>query len=92
MKIFCKDCGEQMTFVEGWDGTWETCVPYHSPVGHFHDDNCHTRTYRCKNKHKALVSIRRRCPSCNWVGKESCGCHPDRKVDEWPEEKEINSA
>lgn len=85
MFLNCPECGELMSFTEGFDGTRETLVYYVSPPGHDHDDNCLKRIYRCPNGHARKVSKRRRCPSCDWVGKKTCFCHPDPKVDEWYE-------
>jgi hypothetical protein len=64
-----------------------TLVAYMSPPGHDHDDNCISRTYYCEQGHVNILTIQRRCPnpSCDWVGKEKCFCHLDRKVKEWPE-------
>ena len=61
-----------------------TLVGFSSPPGHRHDDNCTTRIYSCENQHGLKISIRQRCPVCDWVGKEICGCHDGKKVDEWP--------
>lgn len=71
-----------------WDlhtGTSETMVGFSSPPGHDHDDNCRKRTYICKAGHRATLSIRRTCPSCDWRGKETCFCHDGEKVDSWPD-------
>ena len=76
-------CGEPLKFLREF-GTLTTYVAYYSPPGHNHDDNCLTRFYQCKNGHTTIVSKRRRCPICDWVGKETCFCHPGKKVDEWP--------
>lgn len=67
---------------------WEaqTLVGYESPEGHNHDDNCLSRVYICKNGHEQSVFKRRACPACDWKGKETCFCHSDVKVDEWPVE------
>lgn len=58
-------------------------------TGHKHDDNCRKRYYVCDKDplHIQQISIRRRCeiPGCDWLGKETCFCHPGNKVDEWPE-------
>jgi len=82
--MICEICGEEMY----WDTHEEqTCVGYYSPPGHDHDDNCRKRKYVCKNGHIKIVSKRNRCPNpdCDWVGQETCFCHPGKKVDEWPE-------
>lgn len=63
----------------------QTCVGYVSPPGHDHDDNCWTREYVCPTGHIMKIGKRRRCPACDWVGKESCGCHDCIKVDEFPD-------
>ena len=82
MKLLCPECGEWMSecgLVE------ETLLGFYSPPGHDHDDNCRIRIYYCQNGHHKKVSIRQRCPVCDWIGKELCWCHPNKKVDEWPE-------
>jgi hypothetical protein len=63
----------------------ETLVGYFSPPGHNHNDNCLTRAYRCTCGYSIIISKRRTCPVCSWKGKETCFCHPGKKVDEWPE-------
>ncbi len=78
------ECGGTLRY----DGrTMVTLVGYHSPEGHDHDDNCRTRYYGCEEcgVHRS-ISIRNRCshPSCDWVGKATCFCHPGEKLDEWP--------
>ena len=75
----CEICNEEMSF----DHTFMTLVAYNSPAGHDHDDNCLIRNYICSNGHVKIVSLRRRCSSCDWVGKDKCFCHPDKKVDKW---------
>lgn len=63
----------------------KTMVGYSSPPGHNHDDNCLLRMYVCDQcGHNHKVSKRRRCPACDWVGKDSCFCHKGPKLDEWP--------
>lgn len=80
----CAECGEPL--VQLGTGEFQTLVGYSSPAGHNHDDNCKTRVYSCENGHRRVVSLRRRCPVCDWVGKATCGCHnPPEKVDAWPE-------
>lgn len=86
MYLTCEVCGEPMnhrTF------TYETLVGYISPPGHNHDDNCKSREYRCKNNHTKRISRRNKCPACDWVGREDCFCHKDKKIDEWPEADNI---
>lgn len=83
----CKTCGQPMRQDKSSVGVM-SCVGYLSPDGHDHDDNCVVRTYVCPNGHSAAVSKRRTCPVCDWKGKETCFCHQDPKVDEWPEEVE----
>ena len=85
--LICTECGEPMTFRPSIsNGTFSTLVGYSSPPGHDHDDNCLVRIYRCKNGHSVKVSKRRRCPVCDWAGKEECFCHWGEKVNEWPAE------
>jgi len=79
--INCPTCGKPMLYCSF---TVQSLVGFYSPPGHDHDDNCLVRTYYCEDNHAYRVSKRRRCPVCDWVGKESCSCHPDKKVDEWP--------
>lgn len=79
-------CGEPiLKRASGFDGgTMSTLVGYFSPPGHDHDDNCETRYYLCANGHPHRLSVRRRCPACDWRGKTKCFCHPYPKLDEWP--------
>jgi predicted RNA-binding Zn-ribbon protein involved in translation (DUF1610 family) len=78
----CPECGEE--FVRH-SGSARTMVGYFSPPGHNHNDNCESRTYWCKKDHRTRLSIRQRCPECDWMGKEECFCHPGKKIDKWPE-------
>lgn len=78
----CQTCGAPFVSC-GAERT--TLVGYDSPAGHDHDDNCVKRTYLCENGHETVVSKRRRCPACDWIGQAECGCHQGPKVDEWPE-------
>ena len=84
MSAICPECGAIMSH----GGTRSTYVGYISPPGHDHDDNCLTRQYICKNGHRRVYSIRRRCPvpGCGWVGISSCHCHGGVKLDNWPGE------
>lgn len=79
----CPTCGAKMTS----KGTSSTYLGFFSPPGHNHDDNCRVRKYVCENGHEHIISKRNRCPvkGCNWVGAETCFCHPEKKVKEWPE-------
>lgn len=52
--------------------------------GHDHDDNCHTREYRCAAGHATTIAIVRRCPACSWTGRRECFCCATF-VDAWPE-------
>lgn len=63
----------------------QTLVWYASPEGHNHDDNCRRREYVCENGHSTTLSRRNACPSCDWIGKDECGCHEGKKIAEWPE-------
>jgi hypothetical protein len=83
--LVCNKCGTLMT-PSGEIG--QTLVGYDSPPGHNHDDNCLTQMYTCPNGHRRKIAKRRRCPVCDWVGKESCFCHNSLKVDEWPKAPE----
>lgn len=76
-------CGAPL--VKLLDGISQTCVGYSSPPGHSHDDNCITGYAICDNDHIVGISIRRTCPECDWKGKESCWCHPGKKLDKWPD-------
>jgi len=82
-KLFCDQCGCQM-FTNGWTST--TLVAFMSEPGHDHDDNCHTRTYKCGNGHEMVVSVENSCynPECDWMGKTECFCC-GTKLREWPE-------
>lgn len=83
--LVCRTCGSAY---ESHTMTCSTMVSYGSPMGHDHDDNCLTRTYRCPQGHKDLLSVRRTCstPGCTWKGKITCkGCGGD-KIDAWPED------
>jgi len=82
----CPICGDKLYWYLG--GTFSTCVAYFSPEGHDHDDNCNAREYYCKNHHKYFISKINMCPSCDWVGKEKCFCHPNKKSEKWFEEGE----
>lgn len=79
--LVCNKCGQPMT-PSGEIG--QTIVAFSSPPGHDHNDNCENQTYTCSSGHRRIISKRRRCHSCEWVGKESCFCHDGLKVDEWP--------
>lgn len=84
----CPTCGAPTSRLEGGSDdsyAWETCVGYFSPPGHDHDDNCRTKGAACANGHRWTMSKRRRCPACDWVGKDECFCHPGKKVDDWPQ-------
>ena len=83
--MICDQCEEQMA-VGPW-GETKTLVGYMSPPGHNHDDNCVKREYVCNNGHTKIISIRQRCPTCDWVGKDYCGCCGGQKVDQWPEDE-----
>lgn len=56
---------------------------YVSPPGHDHDDNCLSTSFTCEQGHITKIFVRRRCsnPECDWVGKETCSCHPDKKIE-----------
>ena len=67
--------------------TSQTLLGFASPAGHDHDDNCLVREYRCiRCGDRLRVSKRRSCPACGWEGRDDCWCHPDPKLDKWPEE------
>ena len=80
-------CGKEMINI----GETVTYVGYISPKGHNHNDNCRVRKYQCKYKHEKIISKRNKCSDrglnrdCTWKGKETCGCHEGKKVDEWPD-------
>jgi hypothetical protein len=65
--------------------TYTTSVAFSSPVGHNHDDNCVTRTYRCDQGHTLLANIRNKCHACDWVGRDCCFCHEGKKLEIRPE-------
>jgi hypothetical protein len=79
----CKTCGEPIAQLGVGEST--TLVGFSSPPGHNHDDNCVKRVYSCANGHRVVLSRRRRCPVCDWVGNAECFCHDGPKVDEWPD-------
>ncbi len=63
----------------------ETLVAYYSPAGHDHDDNCRTEIYRCDGCGRNVsFHVRKKCPTCNWKGKEECFCHKGKKIEELP--------
>ena len=69
-------------------GVMETLLGYSRFVDdkgkeHHHDDNCLKQNFSCSNDHVWKLSERRRCnvDGCNWVGKDSCFCHPGKKID-----------
>jgi hypothetical protein len=80
--LVCNECQSLMT---PFGGVMSTLAGYISPPGHNHNDNCQTRHYICPNGHTRKISKRNKCPSCEWVGNDSCFCHDGLKVDEWPE-------
>ena len=82
----CEQCGELLHPVTG--STYETTVGQLGvvPPGHEHDNNCLSRFYVCKNGHRVHFFLRRRCPACDWRGKETCFCHEGKKLDRWPED------
>lgn len=86
----CPECGAQWVLVLGHG---QTLLGFVSPHGHRHDDNCATKLYECQNGHRRKISILRRCDAegCDWVGKTECYCHPDPKVEAWPEVKSVLS-
>jgi hypothetical protein len=79
--LVCDKCGELMS-PQG--GIGETLVAYRSPPGHDHNDNCLSQKYTCQQGHERIISRRRRCPVCDWTGRDVCFCHDSTKVDNWP--------
>ena len=79
----CDTCG--LPIAQLGTGEYSTLVGYSSPPGHNHDDNCLKRVYAGENGHRVILSLRRRCPACDWVGQDACGCHEGPKVDAWPD-------
>jgi hypothetical protein len=84
----CETCGEPWV---SYTGEFETLVGYMNIPGHKHNDNCLGKGYYCKNGHCTQVYLRRRCPACDWKGKETCECHKGAKVDVWPEAEWLRS-
>lgn len=84
MVLACKKCSQGLYALHF--GAWSTCVGYESLPGHAHDDNCLTRSYGCANGHVIILSIRRKCHACDWLGKTACFCHPGEKLPEWPDD------
>ena len=80
--IGCRECGG--AFVSH-SGEGSTLLGFASPPGHNHDDNCLVRVYQCASGHDTALSVRRRCESCDWVGKTGCFCHQGQKVSKWPD-------
>ena len=78
----CEKCSESLLPEQG---ECSTLVGYCSPAGHNHDDNCRTKIYRCVNGHVKRLSVQNSCPACDWVGKEDCNCHDEKKFQTWPE-------
>ena len=77
----CPECNEP--FIKH-GGTSTTLVGFgQGSCGRDHDDNCLNRVYTCRNGHHTHLSVRRSC-ECGWKGKETCFCHPGRKLDKWP--------
>ncbi len=77
----CPDCGASWREL---GGITQTLVGHRSPAGHVHNDNCRKRAIWCASGHRHQVSVRRRCPACDWLGKATCWCCEFAKVDEWP--------
>lgn len=81
----CPKCNGKMVSTS----TMQTLVGYFSPPGHNHDDNCRKRSYICQDCSSSMVvSKQNKCsnPNCDWIGKDECWCHPEKKVKEWPKE------
>lgn len=79
----CPECSESMEVLE--QGRTMIGGPIGLPAGHDHDPNCVSRIYACANGHRRKISIVNRCPVCDWVQDRACFCHPDPKLDRWPE-------
>ena len=47
-------------------------------IGHYHDDNCTSRTFRCECK-ELRFNPRNECAMCDWTGRDFCniGHGPD---------------
>lgn len=85
MTAKCVECGDTHLIQVGSETS--TLVGYVSSNGHNHDDNCRIRQYRCSNGHINNYSVRQKCgrAGCDWRGKDSCFCHPGKKLEEWPQ-------
>lgn len=89
----CGTCRQPLTHVAAtlWKGKIiigqsTTLVGFgRGPCGHIHDDNCLQRTFFCAARHVNVLSLRRRCPKCDWVGKETCNLCRVPMVDAWPD-------
>lgn len=66
----CRTCGTKRFVAMGFE--YRTCVGYHSPPGHDHDDNCIVIPFMCENRHWHNYSWRRKCPACDWTSRASC--------------------
>lgn len=75
MTLDCPQCGNSVTSFE----CCVTLVGYRSPEGHNHDDNCRTFHFLCPDRHQFTCRPQNTCPNpdCDWMGKETCWCHPD---------------
>lgn len=86
--LLCSQCNQSMTNSRAYS---ETLVGYSgAPAGHVHDDNCKGYYFKCTSgsNHIKQVFIVRTCatPGCNWTGRESCFCHPEKKVKTLPKD------
>lgn len=79
----CPECDGKIMQQVGI-GEFTTLLGFgNGPCGRQHDDNCRKREYQCENGYRFVLSRINSC-SCGWSGRESCFCHPGKKVTEWP--------
>lgn len=87
MKIKCSECDEFLTtYIEGGKTLLGGIIfEQGKPCAPKHEINCVSRIYKCSNGHTRKLSIRNKCDECDWLQDPECFCHPDPKIDEWPE-------
>ena len=87
----CSNCCEEVKH----EGTMKTLVGqvpvFDKGPLHYHDADCHTRTYVCKCGNIWKESKKMKCDICGWVQNDECFCHKGKKVDEWTDPEEYIS-
>ena len=81
----CPTCGDKAI---ARYGILETLIGYHQFTDddgnvHKHNDNCLKQNYECPRGHIWKLSEQRKCDveGCDWVGIDTCFCHPGKKID-----------